>query len=395
MTLLYSISFSPGSLQFQNSSKRVLSSDYPYYDYTKTDPVVAKVRLRIVALWEPEPPKVIKMQNLQCTECSGHTILTNGEYVCTKCGLVLARQVVDSQYQIYKEDSSSSSHAKSYVALGKRTVMVGGLGSFIDYQASRFFYDKSGRPLSPRTQRLFRRLKFDYNLRLRIAKRETTYRALKSLSRVADLLSLPDGIKDRAAYYYQKMDKKLDNRDITSHLTLMAYGLMLAVRESKENAPITLQEIADAFQKLGHRVTSRSIIRQALAVRKTLPLSPTKRMSEDYLQRLVSQTITNPAIRLRLRRAGLSIQEYQARLVKYANQLFSKIGIAERGGRNPFIFAVAVVYSSDLLMAKLARRRPILTQRLISKATNAAEYSVRDHYAKLLKKHLLKMLPKH
>ena len=335
------------------------------------------------------------MENLQCTECPGHAILTNGEYVCTNCGLVLERQVVSSPYQMYEEEGSSSSHSKSYVALGQRAVMVGGMGSFIDYQASRFFHDKTGRPLTPRSQRLFRRLKFDYNLRLRIAKRETTYRALRSLSRVAELLSLAESIKDRAAYYYQKMDKNLDNTDITSHLILMAYGLMLAVRESKENAPITLQEIADAFQKLGHRVTSRSIIRQALSVKKKLPLSPVKRMSEDYLPRIISQTVNHPTIRLRLRRAGLSRQEYQSHLVRHSNQLLSRIDARDRGGRNPFIFAVAVVYSSDLLMAKSAKRRPILTQRLISRATSAAEYSVRDHYAKLLKVHLVQILAQH
>ncbi len=334
------------------------------------------------------------MENLRCTECPGHAILTQGEYVCSACGLVLDRQVVSTPYQMNKEEGITSSQTRAYVSVGERAIMVGGLGSFIDYQASRFFHDQTGRPLTPRSQRLFRRLKFDYNLRLRIAKRETTYRALRSLSRVADLLSLPDSIKERAAYYYQKMDKKLENSDITSHLTLVAYGLMLAVRESKENAPITLQEIADAFQKLGHRVTSRSIIRQALSVKRTLPLAPMKRTSEDYLQRIVSQTINNPVIRLRLRRTALSIQKYQSSLLKYSNQLFSKISIPERGGRNPFIFAVAVVYTSDLLIAKMARRRPVLTQRLISKATNAAEYSVRDHYAKLLKKHLLKMLAK-
>lgn len=334
------------------------------------------------------------MEDLYCTECPGHVILTKGEYVCTKCGLVLERQVVSSPYQMYKEEERASSHAKSYVALGQRAVMVGGMGSFIDYQASRFFHDRTGRPLTPRSQRLFRRLKFDYNLRLRIAKRETTYRALRSLSRVAELLSLPESIKDRAAYYYQKMDKNLENSDITSHLTLMAYGLMLAVRESKENAPITLQEIADAFKKLGHRVTSRSIIRQALSVKKKLPLSPVKRRSEDYLQRIISQTVRHSTVRLRLRRVGLPVQKYQSMLLKHANHLFGKISVKERGGRNPFIFAVAVVYSSDLLIAKLAKRRPILTQRLISKATNAAEYSVRDHYAKLLKKHLVQMLAK-
>jgi hypothetical protein len=130
-------------------------------------------------------------------------------------------------------------------------------------------------------------------------------------------------------------------------------------------------------------------------VKKKLPLSPVKRMSEDYLPRIISQTVNHPTIRLRLRRAGLSRQEYQSHLVRHSNQLLSRIDARDRGGRNPFIFAVAVVYSSDLLMAKSAKRRPILTQRLISRATSAAEYSVRDHYAKLLKGHLVQILAQH
>jgi transcription initiation factor TFIIIB Brf1 subunit/transcription initiation factor TFIIB len=333
-----------------------------------------------------------KMEEQHCIECSGSVILTNGEYVCTNCGLVLDRQVVSPSFVIQDKGGRVSSNTTSYVALGSRPTVVGGMGSFIDYHASRFFYDKSGRPLSPVQQRLFRRLKFDHNLRLRIAKRETTYRALKSLSRVADLLSLPESIKDRAAYHYQKMDKHLEKSDITSHLTLMAYSLMLAVRESKGNAPITLQEIATAFQKLGHRVTSRSIIRQALSVKQKLPITPTKRRSEEYLQRIVSQITNHPSISLRIRRAGLTLQQYQVGILQYANLLFGTISITERGGRNPFIFAVAVVYSADLLMAKISQRRPILTQRLVSKATNAAEYSVRDHYAKLLKEKITLIL---
>jgi transcription initiation factor TFIIIB Brf1 subunit/transcription initiation factor TFIIB len=333
------------------------------------------------------------MEDLHCAECAGHVILTNGEYVCAKCGLVLERQVVSNPFQMQESDESSSSRSKTYVALGDRATMVGGLGSFIDYQTTHFFYDKSGRPLTPGRQRLFRRLKFDYNLRLRIAKHETAYRALRSLGRVADLLSLPDSIKERAAYYYQKMERNLSSDDVTSHLTLIAYALMLAVRESKEKAPITLQEIADTFQKLGHRVTSRSIIRQALSTKKKLPITPAKRLSEDYLQRIVSQTINSPDIRFRIRRARLAVQNYQASLLQYANRLFCTVDAAERGGRNPFIFTVAVVYGADLIMAKTAKRRPILTQRLVSQATNAAEYSVRDHYAKLLKRHLSAMLP--
>lgn len=330
--------------------------------------------------------------NIRCSECSGVVILTNGEYVCTSCGLVIERQLVDPAFQIHEMNSHQSVRAKNYVALGRRLSMVGGMGSYIDYQSSRFFHDRSGKPLSPARQRLFRRLKFDYNLRLRIEKRETTYRALKSLSRVADMLSLPSSIRDRAAYYYQKMDRCLGDDDIISHLTLMAYSLMLAVRESKGNAPITLQEIVNAFQRLGHRVTARSVIRQALLVKSKMPIMPARRRSEDYLRRIISQVINYPGISLRIRRARLTVQQYQTSLLRYAKFLLNAIDATKRGGRNPFIFAVAVVYSADLLMAKIAKRRAILTQGLISDATGAAEYSVRDHYAKVLKKRLLTIL---
>ena len=81
------------------------------------------------------------MEDLRCAECAGHAILTNGEYVCTNCGLVLDRQVVSAPFQIHKNVGRSSSQGKAYVALGNRTTMVGGMGSFIDYQASRFFFD--------------------------------------------------------------------------------------------------------------------------------------------------------------------------------------------------------------------------------------------------------------
>jgi len=45
----------------------------------------------------------------------------------------------------------------------------------------------------------------------------------------------------------------------------------------------------------------------------------------------------------------------------------------------------AIIYLADKLLAKEFNQKAILTQKLISEATNIAEYSIRDHYVNLLK----------
>ncbi|MHA1373332.1 MAG: hypothetical protein ACTSR7_03450 [Promethearchaeota archaeon] len=61
------------------------------------------------------------------------------------------------------------------------------------------------------------------------------------------------------------------------------------------------------------------------------------------------------------------------------------LSVWRRGGRNPFILTGAIIYLADKLLAKEFNQKAILTQKLISEATNIAEYSIRDHYVNLLK----------
>ena len=82
-------------------------------------------------------------------------------------------------------------------------------------------------------QALYRKLKFRYSLRLRIDKKESDYRALKSLNHVTSMLQISDSIRDRAAYIYQKAVKKIDKK-ISNHIVLVAACLFFAIREYKE-----------------------------------------------------------------------------------------------------------------------------------------------------------------
>ena len=49
------------------------------------------------------------------------------------------------------------------------------------------------------------------------------------------------------------------------------------------------------------------------------------------------------------------------------------------------ILAGAIIYCADNLLAVKYKQKKVLTQKIISIATNIAEYSIRDHYVSLLK----------
>jgi transcription initiation factor TFIIIB Brf1 subunit/transcription initiation factor TFIIB len=61
----------------------------------------------------------------------------------------------------------------------------------------------------------------------------------------------------------------------------------------------------------------------------------------------------------------------------------------ERGGRNPFILTGAIIYLADKLLTADYNLKAVLTQKLVSEATEIAEYSIRDHYVNLLKPHFI------
>jgi len=319
-----------------------------------------------------------------CPECSGALVLHTGEFVCRECGLVVSKQYLAPIFAINEDDLSTNQY-KHYVALGNRVHLVDGMGSYIDFQRTPFFYDGQGAPLSSDKQALYRKLKFKYSLRLRIDKRESDYRALKSLDHVTSMLQISNSVRDRAAYLYQKAVKKI-NKKISNHIVLIAACLFFAIREYKELAPLTIQEITQSFKKLGHRISVKKVIRITLDLRSLfIREHPKIRKSEDYLCRVISDVVSSPIIERRLKDRDFNTEEYRNLLMKESNHILTKVGSTSRGGRNPYIFAVSTVYCADRIIAKKKAKKPILTQKILAKITRVAEYSIRDHYTTVLK----------
>ncbi|TFG08762.1 MAG: transcription initiation factor IIB family protein [Promethearchaeota archaeon] len=319
-----------------------------------------------------------------CPECGGDTILNSFERICRDCGLVINENFEDSSY-IFNDKGITNNLNKQYVAIGERPSFVGGLGTFIDYENSKYLKDKSGRLLPPNEQKLYRRLKKKYSQFLRIKNHETEYRIFNILNKISIYLNLNKNIKNMSAYYYKKIIR--NEKKVINNISLIAFCIFSAVRNENHNAPFTIKEISEAFQNFGHRVNPRLILRDGVKYKKYITKESKPHKSEDYLTRLIFDVINYEGLEDRLikKRCDWSIKEYQIELTKICREILKKLSLDIRGGRNPFILTGATIYLADKLMAKIHGKKSILTQKIISDATKIAEYSIRDHYVNLLK----------
>ena len=322
--------------------------------------------------------------NEKCPECGGSIILNSFETICNECGLVINGIFKASSF-IFNKPGEKSNLSKQYVALGERTDFIGGLGSFIDYENSKYLKDKTGKPLPPNEQKLFRRLKKNYAQFLRIKNHETEYRIFNILNKISLYLNLNKNLRNNAAYYYKKVIR--NEEKIINNISLIAFCIFHAVRKEYHNAPITINEIAKAFQNFGHRVNPRLILRDGIRYKHHINNESMPHKSEDYVIRLTNQVINHKDLLERSVKKGVlwSINEFQNKLVKKCRKILKELPIWHRGGRNPFILTGAIIYLADKLLAKEYKQKAVLTQKIISDATHIAEYSIRDHYVNLLK----------
>ncbi|MFX0106708.1 MAG: hypothetical protein ACFE7R_00315 [Candidatus Hodarchaeota archaeon] len=314
-----------------------------------------------------------------CPDCSGQLLINKGYVVCADCGLVVSREYVLPTYQMGEIQRSDTPDASVYVSLGNRMHIVDGLGSYIGFHKERYFQDAHGQVLSARMQKKYKRLKSVYSTRVRIGKNEAKYRALRTLNHVSRLLMLNEQVRDRTAYLYKKIVSESKTR-VTNNILLIAVCLLMAVREFKDGAPITLDEIADTFEKCGHRVNVRAIVREALKLKSLTGVAPEIRRPEDYVPRVLSMLMNNSKVVSKVRARGWNPKDYENALRDKIMEVLTVIPASKRGGRNPFIFTVSAAYASDRLIADSYGKRAVLTQKLASNATKVAEYSIRDHF---------------
>lgn len=314
------------------------------------------------------------MTHTYCDECLSRLTEKNGALVCTKCGLVNSRIIVDSSYS---DPLGRSSRGSQHVFLAETISPLSQLGSFIDFAKSSRFKDAAGNPLTSERNQHFNKLKQTYSARQAHIGKETHRRTLKILSQICLKVGIRRDIQTATTLQYRKLSEEHGDA-ITNHVLLVALCLVSVVRRIGHNAPFSLKEIITAFRENGNRVSGKTLLR--LARELNVPLGGTMaRKSEDYVFRIVSNLKKHEKIQWRIHRAGFTPDEYGSLLQRLSFAVLGRIDVRERGGRRPYTFAVSLVYTIEQVIAKLQRRQSILSQTLTASATEVAEFTIRDH----------------
>ncbi|WP_371801963.1 hypothetical protein [Candidatus Lokiarchaeum ossiferum] len=330
-----------------------------------------------------------KIENYKiCPECHGSVIKNLHENVCVECGLIINDLQLMDSYQYNEIKNTDLSAGDQFVSIGKTIDNVCTLGSHIGYYSSNSFFDHRNIILPSAQQKKFRKLKKQYSLPIKIKNHETDYRILGILNRITQYMNLSDNVKNRSAYFYQSIKKKATN--IRNHVSLIAFCIYYSSREFSQNAPISIKEICKVFTIMGHRINPKLIIRDSITykcfIMKNEKINRPHK-SEDYINRFVNSIVNSSEICVRMKKKGISWtkEEYKRKLETKCNSTLKLLDLNVRRARNPFILAGAVVYCADKLIARENNTKTILTQKSASNAMEIAEYSIRDHYVKILK----------
>ncbi|RLF23185.1 MAG: hypothetical protein DRN15_06945 [Thermoprotei archaeon] len=261
-----------------------------------------------------------------------------------------------------------------------RIVIRTGQEGMTSLKSIRDFRD---RPLSPEAREKYAKLN-----RLQIAMRSRIERkrryVVKLIRVVASQLGLNANVRDRAIALYLQASSKLNVTDRRHLVMLAAACTLIALRELRHEAPVTLQELMACFKELGLRARVMSIIELAHKVRSVLGERVLPRHSIDYLSRLVNDICHDDEFIERIRKANINLslyaQELLIRSLKLVNEVKGRIG-----GRRPYVVAAAAIYAADKLIATKRSQKPLLTQRLLSRIAGVSECAIREAYAMLFR----------
>jgi hypothetical protein len=148
---------------------------------------------------------------------------------------------------------------------------------------------------------------------------------------------------------------------------------------------ITVQEVAQAFREVGHRVSAPGIVKAGFHCRRS-GVKPKILGGEHFLRLITRKVSSSDVVVTSLRRLRIRVSEFEEELFKVSSSLLRRLNYVKRGGHSPLTLAVSAIYAAERrVLAKARGRKLILTQKLLSAISGVAEYSIREHYKELFK----------
>lgn len=292
------------------------------------------------------------VKKFRCPECSNGYVIRDkdmGEFVCSKCGLVIGEDMLDRgpEWRAFTLDEKQARRRTGpptdYTHFDK------GLSTSI-----RVDRDAFGRPLSSEVKRQMWRLR-KWHIRSKTRENETRnlMRAMGELERISEKLHIPSSVQQRAAVIYRKA---LDRDLVRGRSIAAVVGGSLYVACRLAQLPKSLDEVAVASSRSKREIArSYRLILRRLSIKMPLhdPLDYVSKIAEDVG---LSGNVQGRAIRL-LRKARVK-------------------GLT--AGKHPIGIAAALLY----IVAKLEDEPA--TQKEIASAGGITEVTLRNRKRELV-----------
>lgn len=300
----------------------------------------------------------------RCTECSGKVIDLNDELVCTSCGSVMTKEIVESYKGRRPQAIDYTKHA-----LGS---YLGPLEYGYEERFSRGFSKSSS---------TFRYLKTvsDYSCRDDSA----LYTCAKLIERICERLSIPRTALGQSISIAKSMVEMKKVRGEFTAAAISAFSIITACK-IYGIVSVGVKEVIEAHRDLGHRVKTSTMIQMSI----DSPIKSRPRRAEEYLNRAIARLSSDERLASSIRERGLNWTVYCHQLFEIAKEILTMIDASARGGHSPYALAATSVYAAEAVSAKVETRSKFLTQSEVAQCAGVAEYTIREQYGEIFRPRL-------
>jgi transcription initiation factor TFIIIB Brf1 subunit/transcription initiation factor TFIIB len=300
----------------------------------------------------------------RCIECSAKVIDLNDELVCTSCGSVMTKEIVESCEERKPQAMDYTKHA---------------LGSYLG--PLEYGYEERFSRGFSKTSSTFRYLKTvsDYSCRDESA----VYACAKLIERICEKLSIPRTVLGQSISIAKSM---IEMKKVRGEFTTAAISTFSIITACKicGITNVGVKEVIEAHRDLGHRVKTSTIIRMSI----DSPIKLRPRRAEEYLNRAIAHLSSDERLASSIRERGLDWTVYCHHLFEIAKEILAMIDEPARGGHSPYALAATSVYAAEAVSAKVESRSKFLTQFDVAQPAGVAEYTVREQYGEIFRPRL-------
>lgn len=322
-------------------------------------------------------------------------VIISGMSICKDCGLELEKEFVRADFigiNTIKLHLNQSSRSRQYVSMGESLRYTNSMGTTIRNP----YMDYCGNKLSAKTSQQFLRLR---RMEVYRTNNNRMERMLPILDKMRRYLDIPYYIVDSTALRYRKLIGS--NVRIPNNVVCIGFCLWDSIRHYKYT--IHFKEMVKAFSVFGHRVPTRSLLREGanyretlfkLGLEKTLPKTP-----RDYISRHINALRCNlKLIQERLiykKNYNIDPEIYVNNLEIKAHEILNKLDTYIMAhSLNPYVTAVSSIYFAGQILDFITKSKTVLTFSLLGKLCGISEYTIRETNKDVFKVHITRMKSK-